>query len=82
MEVSLEKSVQQETVALNGTWASFGQIDLDGADESATLDALSILEYLKAYGDIVSTGTIISISDPLVYSSNLLKRHPKKIQEN
>ena len=66
MEVSPEKSVQQETVGLKGTWASSGRIDSDGEDESAILDALSILEYLKAYGDIVSTGTIISISDPLV----------------
>ena len=82
MEVSLEKSVQQETVALNGTWASFGQIDLDGADESATLDALSILEYLEADGDIVRTGTILSISDPLVYASDLFERHPKKIQQS
>ena len=60
MEVSPEKSVQQETVGLKGTWASSGRIDSDGEDESAILDALSILEYLEPYGDIVSTGTIIS----------------------
>ena len=56
----------EETVGLKGTSASSGRIDSDGEDESAILDALSILEYLEAYGDIVSTGTIISISDPLV----------------
>ena len=75
-------SSQRGTVGLKRTQASSGWIDSDGADESAFLDALSILEQLEAYGDIERTAMMLGGCDPDLYAAGILKRHSKKIRQN
>ena len=67
---------------MNRTQASSGWIDSDGANESAYLDALSILEQLEAYGDIERTAMMLRGCDPDLYATGILKRQSKKIQQN